>query len=208
MTDLLNREIKKTLAEYQFSCSEEVCNSIRVYISLLQRWNQRFSLTSVTSPTEILRFHFGESIFAASVVPILRGRLADVGTGAGFPGLPLRLVRPDVDLVLIESNSKKAAFLAEVVRELQLDRVHVFRGRMNELADSESGFDFVAARAIGKYRELLTWAQGRLSDIGKVVLWLGKEDVEAFSEVSGWNWHQSQRIPGSMNRFILVGSRS
>lgn len=160
MTGLSNAEIKKTLDEYEFQASDEVCNSIRVYISLLRRWNRRVSLTTVTSPTETLRFHFGESIFAAPVVPILRGRLADVGSGAGFPGLPLSVVRPEMDLTLIESSSKKSAFMCEVVRELQLDRVHVFRGRMNELSDNESGFDFITARAIGRYRDLLDGLEG------------------------------------------------
>jgi 16S rRNA (guanine527-N7)-methyltransferase len=208
MTDLSNAEIKKTLGEYEFSSSDDVCNSIRTYISLLQRWNQRVSLTTVRSPTEILRFHFGESIFAASVAPIVRGRLADVGSGAGFPGFPLRLARPDLELVLIEANSKKAAFLSEVVRELHLDRVQVFDGRMSELAEAECGFDFITARAVGRHNELLSWAHGRLSEIGKVVLWLGDEGMKSVSGGHGWDWQQPCKIPGSRKRFILVGSRS
>lgn len=208
MTDLSNTEIKDTLAEYGLSCSDEVCNWIRIYVSLLQRWNQRIPLTTVTSPTEVLRFHFGESFFAASVVPIIQGRVADVGSGAGFPGLALRLVRPDLELLLIESNAKKAAFLSEVVRELKLNRVRVFRGRMNELTDSETGFDFVSARAIGSYAVLLRWAHYRLNDVGKVVLWLGEKDVESVSGVSDWHWQKPQKIPASRKRFILVGSRN
>jgi 16S rRNA (guanine527-N7)-methyltransferase len=207
MTGLSNAEIKRTLDEYEIQVSDEVCNSIRVYISLLRRWNQRVSLTTVTSPTETLRFHFGESIFAARVAPILRGRLADVGSGAGFPGLPLRLVRPEMDLTLIESNLKKAAFLSEVVRELQLDRVQVFRGRMNELSENDSGFDFITARAIGKYRDLLRWAGGRLAATGKIVLWLGDEGIDSVSGAADWKWQQPRKIPLSKNRFILVGSR-
>lgn len=205
MMDLSNTEIKRTLDEFRFFCSDELCISIRTYISLLLRWNERISLTAVTSPTEILRFHFGESIFAASVAPIVRGRLADVGSGAGFPGLPLRLARPELEVVLIESNSRKGAFLSEVMRELHLDRIRVFRGRMNELPLGSGRFDFITVRAVGKHMELLRWSRGRLNDIGKVVLWLGDDDAESVSKVPGWSWEQPQRIPGSEKRYILVG---
>ena len=208
MTDLSNAEIKKTLGEFEISSSNELCNLIRVYISLLLRWNERISLTTVTSPTEILRFHFGESVFGASVAAIHRGRLCDVGSGAGFPGLALRLVRPDLELVLIEANTKKSAFLWEVVRELHLNRVQVFRGRMRELPGQACGLDFVTARAVGQHIRTLNWARSRINDVGKAVLWLGEDDVRTVSGASGWIWQQPRRIPGSERRVILVGSPS
>jgi len=206
MTELSNAEIRRTLSEYNCVSSNEMSNSIRRYISLLLLWNRRISLTTVTAPTEIVRFHFGESVFAASVVPISCGRLVDVGSGAGFPGLPLRLASAEIRVVLIESNSKKAAFLSEVARELALSGVEVFRGRMSELSNPTDKFDFVTARAVGKHYELLTWAHGRLRESGKVVLWLGQEGVEAVSGVGGWKWQTPVEIPGSRKRFILAGS--
>ena len=98
--------------------ASELCERIRTYISLLLRWNQSISLTTVTNSDEILRFHFGESLFAASAFSLENGRLADVGSGAGFPGLPLAMLLPDLNVTLIESNAKKFTFLSEVVREL------------------------------------------------------------------------------------------
>src|ERR1700733_5078334 len=86
---------------------------ITIYMSTLRQWNQKISLTAVTEPSKILNFHFGESLFAGSEVDIHEGRLADVGSGAGFPGLALAMANPRLFVTLIDSNSKKAAFLSE-----------------------------------------------------------------------------------------------
>jgi 16S rRNA (guanine527-N7)-methyltransferase len=155
----------------------------------------------------MLRFHFGESLFAAAAVPIRGGRLADVGSGAGFPGLPLRIVVSSLSVTLIESNTKKATFLSEVIRELRLDRCDVFRGRMESYpADNGERFDFIAARALGQHDRMLKWARTRLNLSGKVVLWLGEEDAAEISQTAGWKWSSPILIPGSDRRVLLVGS--
>ena len=177
-------------------------------MALLLRWNKRISLTTVVDPLEILRFHFGESVVAASTVPIEKGRLADVGSGAGFPGLPLSIAIPDISVTLIESNAKKAAFLAEVARELKLARVDIIRKRMEDLPGDLPQFDYIAARALGGYQSLLTWSRSRLKCDGKMVLWLGDEESRILSADPSWTWRDPSLIPGSERRFILVGSAS
>src|SRR3984893_2089932 len=147
MEALPDGDIERALAPYGVLPCGELGQKIRTYISLLLRWNQRMSLTAITDPIEVLRFHFGERLFAASAVPLRDGRLADLGAGAGFPGLPLRLARPGLDLLMVESNAKRATFLSEIVRKLDLDRVEVFRGRMENMAIEGPAFDFVTARA-------------------------------------------------------------
>ncbi|HUJ30786.1 MAG TPA: 16S rRNA (guanine(527)-N(7))-methyltransferase RsmG [Candidatus Acidoferrum sp.] len=205
---LTDDRIREALAPYGATPDATVCHAIRAYTDLLLRWNQRVSLTTVTSPEEILRFHFGESVFAASTVLIQNGRLADFGSGAGFPGLPLALFAPALDVSLIESNTKKAAFLLEVQRILQLHNVRVLRGRAEDLSSTEAGFDFVTARAIGRFRELLAWAAPRLNSNGNLVLWLGEDDARDVSKSSDWIWLPPTRIPGTERRSLLVGSRS
>src|ERR1700722_6272713 len=112
MTESLSDlRIAKILGAYGVATSPALADSIRNYISMLLRWNSKISLTTVVDPVDILKFHFGESLFANSGVPISFGRLADVGSGAGFPGLPLGIFLPDLEVVLIESNLKKATFL-------------------------------------------------------------------------------------------------
>ncbi|MGB0035889.1 MAG: 16S rRNA (guanine(527)-N(7))-methyltransferase RsmG [Candidatus Acidiferrales bacterium] len=197
--------IQKELQIYGLNATPEFCKSVNAYTALLLRWNQRISLTTVTDPAEILQFHFGESLFAASAVPLRDGRLADVGSGAGFPGLPLKMANPNLKLTLIESNAKKAAFLSEVVRELNLD-VKVFRGRMSDMEPNSPTFDFITARALGQFDELLEWSSRILKPSGKLVLWIGKEDAGVISKSSSWVWGIPIQIPNSRRRFLLVGT--
>jgi 16S rRNA (guanine527-N7)-methyltransferase len=203
---LSHQEIRSSLAIYGVSADETLCERINIYIRLLLKWNQKISLTTITNPAEILRFHFGESFFATSVMPIGESRLADVGSGAGFPGLAIRLLVDFNRLILIDSNAKKAAFLAEVSRELDLKNVDVFRGRMEEFAQRDPGLDFVTARALGQHNQLLEWSHSHLNSSGKIVLWLGEEDVSKILQNSAWMWCAAVKIPNSERRFILSGS--
>jgi 16S rRNA (guanine527-N7)-methyltransferase len=208
MSNIPSSQIRDELAPYGFVPDDTQSHSINLYISLLLRWNQRVSLTTVTNPTDILRFHFGESLYAAVCVPILDGRLADVGSGAGFPGLPLRLARPDLELTMIESNMKKAAFLREVIRQLALGPSKVIRERMEDASITPSSVDFVTARALGNHFGTLEWSRTHLARGGKIALWLGEQDVAPISSVTGWSWSAPVHIPGSKRRFILAGSPS
>ncbi len=116
-------------------------------------------MTSIVEPAEIVSRHFGESMFLHSLLPVENGRLADVGSGAGFPGLALKILCQDLDVILIEANKKKSAFLSEVARALDLRNVEVIPERFEEIR-SEPGFaDFVAARALGGFPKLLRWSR-------------------------------------------------
>ena len=206
MKEISADRIEEILAEYSVRRDTRLVANLQTYISLLLKWNQKISLTTITDPEEIVRIHFGESLFAASAVPIRVGRLADVGTGPGFPGIPLRMSSEQIDLTLVESNVKKSAFLHEVIRALSLDHVTVFHGRMEDFPSSAAGFDFITARALGSYEDLLRWAAVNLSAGGKVVLWLGEDDSQAISSIAGWRWRDSVPIPLSKRRCLLIGS--
>ncbi|MGH9756168.1 MAG: 16S rRNA (guanine(527)-N(7))-methyltransferase RsmG [Candidatus Acidiferrales bacterium] len=205
--NISNDLITDSLLPYGVTVTLELRSSIRVYLELLLRWNQQISLTTVTKPEDILRFHFGESAFAANAFRVERGRLADVGPGAGFPGLPLKLVRPELDLFLIESNSRKAVFLQEVVRAMSLEQVKVIRSRAKDLTETNPKFDIVTARAVGRYDELISWATRQLAPNGRLILWLGEADVRAISATPGWEWSDPVLIPASKNRYILQGDK-
>src|SRR5580658_6189780 len=201
-----NDAIIRDLKAYGITASTRLCDQIRVYIDLLLRWNQKTSLTTVTDPAEILRFHFGESLLAVATVPIRHGRLADVGSGAGFPAVPIRMVSAGLSAILIESNQKKATFLMETARALELDNVDVRRSRMDSVSLAEAKVDFITARALGIDDTFLKWAHNSLNLRGSVVLWLGATDADAISRKSGWKWGDSIRIPQSDRRVILAGS--
>jgi 16S rRNA (guanine527-N7)-methyltransferase len=198
--------VEKSLRRYGLAASPVLSASIRAYISTLLRWNGKISLTTVIEPLEILKFHFGESLFAAASVPITHGRLADVGSGAGFPGLPLAMLLPQLEVVLIESNLKKATFLSEVIREQGLVNATVWRGRAEEMPPGKDRFDFVTARALGHHEDLLAWSKRSLSTVGKIVLWIGEGDSRTIASDFGWNWRSPILIPDSMRRVLLVGT--
>ena len=185
--------------------SNDATRKIQAYVELLTAWNKSISLTAIDDKAEIVARHFGESIFAASAVPIRSGRLADVGTGAGFPGFPLKIVSPELSVVLLEPNLKKCAFLNEAKRELWLEDVEICRSRYEDYRSSGSSFDFVCSRALGNYRRLLRWARTVLAPGGRVVLWLGEEDSILIGRTPGWSWDLPIRIPESNRRVLQVG---
>lgn len=199
--------IRKTLFPYVGELTPDIVEKIRRYADLLARWNRTISLTSLRNPEEILRIHFGESLFGAQFLDFGLRRLADIGSGAGFPGLALKIVRPNLELVLIESNTRKAAFLSEAVRVLGFHGVEVFRGRMEAFDPRDFRFDYVIARAVGNFSELLEWSSGQIAPGGRVILWVGPDAVEELRKVPGWDWKEPVLIPQSHQRFIVEGNR-
>lgn len=207
-TDLRDERIREALLPYGVTPSGELCEGIRVYTKTLLRWNEKISLTSVTDPSEVLRVHFGESFFAASAAAISDGRVADIGTGAGFPGIPIRMVRPGIRLTLVDPAIKKTVFLAEVLRSLSISDAKIVRCRMEELPADRTSFDLITARALGRYDSLLRWSKSRISQNGSLMLLLGDSDADKISKDPGWTWRAPIRIPESRGRFVLLGTRS
>ena len=206
MLSLTNKQINEALTPYGVLPAPELTVGIRTFIELLLKWNKAMSLTSVTELEQILAFHFGESLFALPMLPVEKSRLADVGSGAGFPGIPLAMARPSLEVTLIEPNAKKFAFLSEVIRQLGLRNVIAFRGRTSDLQSSDEGFEIVTARAVGQFNELIGWAKGKLTSGGKLLLWTGSEDAEKIAGDTRIKWSSPVRIPHTDRRFILVGA--
>ena len=178
--------------------------SLIKYLELLKKWNQTIPLTSIQDDTESVARHFGESIFAGSLLP-LSGRLADVGSGAGFPGLPLKIAFPELQVTLLEPNIKKCAFLREVQSVLGLPGVAIVRNRYEDFHAAPGSFDFVCSRALGGYKRLLRWSNVVLKQGGHVILWLGTEDSNLLTRVKDWNWALPVKIPESRQRVLLMG---
>ena len=199
--------IKKALLEFQLQPTSEQVDAIQRYMVMLLAWNEKVNLTAIRDPLEILYRHFCESMFAAVAVPILTGRLADVGSGAGFPGLALKIARPELQVFLIESNVKKATFLAEVVRELGLAETRVLVSRYEELGEEIAPLDVVCSRALGEFDRFLSWARGERVAAGQAILWAGGRDIEEIRQLQGWNWKTPISIPHSLQRFLVVGER-
>jgi 16S rRNA (guanine527-N7)-methyltransferase len=200
--------IHRALAEFRLSASNKQVQQIQQYMGMLLKWNEAVNLTAIRDPLEILYRHFCESMFAASVVPLDNGRLADVGSGGGFPGLPLKLLRPELEVFLVESNVKKATFLAEVIRDLGLTDARVLVSRYEELAEELTPLDFVCSRAVGEFATFLDWAASPRVDAKQALLWIGGRDLEEVQRLSSWKWREPIQIPQSLRRFLLVGTRN
>ena len=207
-TQIGDSEIRAALNPYGFAPSDEQCAKIRAYINLLIRWNRSLNLTTVTKPVEIVGRHFGESIFGSKLLPVENCRLVDIGTGAGFPGLPLKIAESSIDLVLIDSNKKKCAFLAEVARALALSGVEIRAARFEDIRPDGVEAKLITARAVGEFKTLLQWSSRALSRRGHIVLWLGGEDATRISTDPNWIWQPAIKIPESQRRFILIGRPS
>lgn len=199
--------ICRTLSEFQVRINAEQALKIQQYMRMLLVWNEKINLTAIRDPQEILSRHFGEAMFAASAVPLEKGRLADVGSGGGFPGLPLRIICPELQVFLVESNVKKATFLAEVVRELQLSDTRVLVSRYEELGEELAPLDFVCTRALGEFGSFLSWAGSLQIAAREAVLWVGGRDLNEIRELKGWEWREPIPIPQSLQRFLLIGGK-
>ncbi len=180
---------------------------IQQYMKILQAWNEKLNLTAIREPLEVLNRHFCECMYAAIAVPVENGRLADVGSGAGFPGLPLKIIRPDLQVFLIESNLKKATFLAEVVRDLGLTDARVIVGRYQELGEEVGPLDFVCSRALGEFVPLLEWAHSEQIAAKQVILWIGARDLPEIQKIRSWEWREPIQVPHSLRRLLLVGTK-
>jgi 16S rRNA (guanine527-N7)-methyltransferase len=119
----------------------------------------------------------------------------------------LKIIRPELELCLVESNVKKGTFLAEVVRELQLSNVRVLISRYEELSEELTPLDFVCSRAVGEFGPFLEWARSSRVDAGQVILWIGGRDLEEARKSKQWEWKEPILIPKSLQRYLLVGKK-
>lgn len=198
-------KIREILEAYHRPLRTGIEEPVHRYVQLLAKWGEKMSLTAIKEPEEVIRTHFGESLFALSVAELAEGRLADVGTGAGFPGLALKLAIPEIPVTLIEPNKKKCAFLHEIVRELGLQGVVVASSSFENANIGENSLATVTSRALGREKRFFEWCRRSLSLDGDLLLWLGADDCRAAQNTKGWDWMQPVLIPGTINRYILRG---
>src|SRR5712664_1169672 len=166
MPTLSESRIADLLTPYLPDPPATLIPQLSAYLDLLLKWNARTNLTAIRDPEEIVRRHFGESLFAVQHLNPATpdpgpGTLLDFGSGAGFPGLPIALLRPDLQVTLAESQNKKAAFLREAVRTLNLPNVEVWAARVEALPANRQ-FRVVTLRAVDNMEAALSAAKVRI----------------------------------------------
>ncbi len=205
-------------------------DQVSIYLDLLLRWNARINLTAIRHPEEIVTRHFGESFFLArhlfpaslkpshperSEVPAsclastTPPRTLDIGSGAGFPALPLKIWAPHLHLTLIESNHKKAAFLREVARALTLTDINVITDRAETIsARSDSPHaEVVTLRAVESFEAILPQVLHFLSPNGTVALLIGASQLPYLNTLTTMKWHPPISVPKSHSRVLSIGVR-
>ncbi|MDR3724871.1 MAG: 16S rRNA (guanine(527)-N(7))-methyltransferase RsmG [Terracidiphilus sp.] len=175
------------------------------YLEVFERWNARVNLSAVRDAEGILQRHFIESIACAQMLPAGISTLLDFGSGGGFPGIPVSLCRPEIQVTLAESQGKKAAFLQEAVRQLGLT-AKVHSGRAEELHER---FDCVTLRAVDHMGKAVETAAALVSPAGFLALMTTGQEAAALKTSAGpaFRWDSEFAIPGGEQRILALGKR-
>lgn len=206
--EVLSRGFKQIL---QRPPSPVEADAFSRYLRLLLQWNRIQHLTSYRRPTDIAEKLFLDSLLFLRWVPPGRARVLDLGAGAGIPGLPLKIVNPEIRLTLVEARRRRASFLSAVVRELALEGVSVLAGRAEDLLELEPGlrgaYDAVVTRAIGPLPSIIPLAMAFLTLGGRVIASgppAGKP-LPTLPRVTHQRW-ESVPAPGKVGKrlFLLV----
>lgn len=146
--------------QIKVSLNEKQKNNFYIYMQLLLEWNEKINLTAITEPNEIILKHFIDSITINKYIEKDNSMILDIGTGAGFPGIPLKIIGEEYNLILVDSLQKRINFLEKVVEELELKNIHCVHSRAEELArkhEYREQNDIVVSRAVARLNTLLEY---------------------------------------------------
>ena len=182
---------------------EPLATRLLDYLALLVRWNGTYNLTAIRDPAEMVSKHLLDSL---AVAPYVRGTLADIGSGAGLPGIPLALALPECEVTVVESNGKKARFLREVQRHLGLMNLNVAESRAETFA-APARFDCLVSRAFGSLAEFVRVGGHLLADGGRLLAMKGVAPEDEIAALpAGWRVSEVHAldVPGLAARRHVV----
>lgn len=205
--DSLHTTLRRGIDQLGLALPDEVLMRLLDYQALLQRWNATYNLTAVRDPAEMITRHLLDSL---AILPYVRGStLADLGTGAGLPGIPLALAMPQRDVLLVDANGKKVRFLREAIRTLKLERVKAVQARVETVTGQ---FDCITARAFASLADMLAWGGQLLAPGGEWLAMKGRTpDAELDALPSGFTVRATHAltIPGlQAERHLVVLARA
>ncbi len=172
-------DLRRGLETFGITSTDEICARFSTYEKLLVEWNEKMNLTAITAHDEVINKHFVDSISFQSLIPE-GALLADVGTGAGFPGLPLKIVRPDIQVTLLDALAKRLTFLDAVIEELGLSGVETVHMRAEDAGHSpmRETFDVATARAVANLPVLCEYCLPLVKKGGVFLALKGREGAE------------------------------
>ncbi len=211
VSDGLRNELETGLAALGLDAA--LASPLLAYLALLERWNRTYNLTAIRDPHEMVGKHLLDSL---AMLPALAqcgvgdGALADLGTGAGLPGIPLAIARPGLQVTLVESNGKKARFLREALRTLHLGNARVAESRIEAL-DEPAAYDAITARALATLPLIVELGGHLLKPEGKLLAMKGaRPESEIAALPAGWAVESvhALTVPGlNAERHLVVVAR-
>ena len=191
--DSLTTRLTAGLANFSLTLSEPQIASLLAFIQLIQKWNKAYNLTAVREPLEMVDLHLLDSL---AILPHLPdGRIADIGTGAGIPGIPLAICRPDCHFTLVDSNSKKTRFVQQAMLELKLSNVEVVHARVEQLMP-KMPFDAVLTRAFASLPDIVRLTGHLLAEDGVLLAMKGQTPSDELASVAGVHQVIPLHVPG------------
>lgn len=192
MDSLLTR-LNAGLVDLSLTLSEPQITRLLAFIKLIEKWNKAYNLTAVREPLEMVDLHLLDSL---AILPHLHGsRIADIGTGAGIPGIPLAICRPDCQFTLVDSNSKKTRFVQQAVLELKLSNVEVVHSRVEQLRPAVP-FDAVLTRAFASLPDIVRLTGHLLAENGVLLAMKGQMPSEELTGIAADCRIIALQVPG------------
>ena len=189
-----HQTLRRAAAAMGVALSDAAVEKLLAYQALMIKWNRTYNLTAIRDPEEMLVQHLLDSLVVAPLLPHGPLSLADVGSGGGLPGIPLAIARPEIEVTLIETSSKKSAFQQQVKIELGLSNVSIYSGRVEEYADKGS-FDAVISRAFAELADFVTWSGDLAKPEGRLYAMKGiYPEAEVAALPAGWTVLNSQPL--------------
>lgn len=196
-------EIASLLDKSGLPVDPDLANRLSSYLALLLKWNARTNLTAIREPRQIVLRHFADSLFCAQQVAPSAHTLLDFGAGAGFPGIPIALARPEIRVTLAESQNRKAAFLREAVRSLRLN-ARIWAQRVESMPQDQL-FDSVTLRAVDQMESACRAAALRVTPGGQLLIFTTSRLVDSILAVLPTaSWQQPLHLPHSEQGLLLV----
>jgi 16S rRNA (guanine527-N7)-methyltransferase len=202
--------LKKGFSELGLRFTEEQSNAFMTYLSELKKWNKAYNLTGLKTDEDIIIKHFLDSLLYLKALPDGTIKVADIGSGAGFPGIPVKIMRPEIKMYLIEPTGKKTAFLKHIIRSLHLNDIHVIEKRIEDTRVSDdigSPVDAAVTRALFDAREFIENASHIVRQNGILVLSKGpkaEDEVRELREVKYEVLPFTLPLSNNMHRQIIV----
>ena len=177
------QELLSKVSAY-YKIESEKSDKLAEYLTLLHKWNKAYNLSAVRDIKEMVTRHIADSLSITHYLP--RGRLADIGTGAGLPGIPIAIVRDDIDVTLIETQAKRVIFLRQVKQALQLEQLNIIQADVKTVRP-EQRFQMVTSRAFASLKNMIAWTEHLLADDGALYPMIGKLPDNIAAEISPYD---------------------